>query len=300
MRRYSSMYSIAHSINHSITHSLDRAAQIPLPRVLAVFIILLLLLLVTIILLVAIYFSILQLVHNGDKYTQRFNDLYDTIVNWAVTTFNVSRDVVIGWLPNISLSSLAVTFASVLYELIPQALLCVLFTIYMLLDYHDSEEKTDIQRTIDERVRRYILIKISVSLLTAVLVSIVLVMCRVDMWFLFSTLTFLLNFIPNIGSMVAVLLPMPIVFFDPDQHWYTILIVFIVPSIIHFTIGNIIEPTFLGTNMDMSAVSVLVCLAFWGYIWGLVGAFISVRSRFQQQRYLIPHTHSRSSPNRCH
>ena len=54
------------------------------------------------------------------------------------------------------------------------------------------------------------------------------------------------------------------------------LIAIIAPAAFHFIIGNIIEPKLLGKSLDINPVTVLVSLVFWGGVWGIPGAVISV------------------------
>ena len=115
-----------------------------------------------------------------------------------------------------------------------------------------------------------------ISLVTAGLVTLILGALQVDMFFMFGLFTFLLNFIPSVGSMIAVLLPLPVLLLDPDQTVWTILLGMLLPATVQFGIGNFVEPNILGRSMNISAVAVLVALAFWGAVWGIVGAFMSV------------------------
>eukprot|EP00339_Tiarina_fusa_P018918 CAMPEP_0116999924 /NCGR_PEP_ID=MMETSP0472-20121206/2455_1 /TAXON_ID=693140 ORGANISM="Tiarina fusus, Strain LIS" /NCGR_SAMPLE_ID=MMETSP0472 /ASSEMBLY_ACC=CAM_ASM_000603 /LENGTH=189 /DNA_ID=CAMNT_0004699481 /DNA_START=702 /DNA_END=1271 /DNA_ORIENTATION=+ len=161
----------------------------------------------------------------------------------------------------------------------------------MLLEYDETRDKADLQRTIDKKIRSYILLKILISSITGVLVAIALVSLRLDMWLLFGLLSFLLNFIPSVGSMIAVLLPLPIALLDPDQTWWSILLVLLIPGLIQFGIGNFVEPNVMGKSMKMSAVAVLVSLAFWGGVWGIVGAFMSVPLTVMLHLWLISIDH---------
>ena len=82
------------------------------------------------------------------------------------------------------------------------------------------------------------------------------------MWLLFGLLAFLLNFIPNVGAMVAAILPLPIAILDPNQNWITILCIFFIPVTIHFMIGNFVEPKVMGKSFEMSAVSGMKFFSF--------------------------------------
>jgi AI-2 transport protein TqsA len=95
------------------------------------------------------------------------------------------------------------------------------------------------------------------------------------MAFLFGLLAFLLNFIPNIGSIIAMLLPLPIAVTQFEDPWM-ILAVVGVPGTVHVTIGNVIEPRLMGRGMELHPVTVLLSLAFWGLLWGVVGMVLAV------------------------
>ncbi len=88
-------------------------------------------------------------------------------------------------------------------------------------------------------------------------------------------LTFVLNFIPNIGSMIATVCPI-IIGLLQYGFGFTVISMAVILLIIQNVIGNIAEPHFLGTRMDLSPVFVLFSLIFWGWIWGIVGMFLAV------------------------
>jgi len=95
------------------------------------------------------------------------------------------------------------------------------------------------------------------------------------MTFVFALGAMVLNFIPTIGPIIAVALPMPIVFYAYDLHWQFFFILSTL-SILQFIIGNIIEPRVLGDIMDLHPITVLICLVFWALIWGVSGMFLAV------------------------
>ena len=95
------------------------------------------------------------------------------------------------------------------------------------------------------------------------------------MAFMFAILTFLLNFIPNIGSIVAVIIPMPIVLLQYGANHQFILALILLSSV-QTLIGNIFEPKIMGESMGLHPVTILFFLTFWGSIWGVIGMFLSV------------------------
>ena len=118
-------------------------------------------------------------------------------------------------------------------------------------------------------------VKIVTSLATALLIWIVLMAFKVKLAFLFGMFFFLLNFIPSVGSIIAVLLPTPVLFlqYGFGANFFVVLGLMIA---LEFTIGNLIEPRFLGDGMDLHPVVVIASLIFWSLVWGVPGAFLSV------------------------
>lgn len=112
-------------------------------------------------------------------------------------------------------------------------------------------------------------------MITGILVGILFLIFGVDLTFMFVVLTILLNFIPSIGSVIATLLPLPVIMlqFGFTAPFYVILIG---SGFIQFTIGNVVEPKFMGDSMDLHPVVVLMFLIFWGLVWGIPGMFLAV------------------------
>jgi AI-2 transport protein TqsA len=95
------------------------------------------------------------------------------------------------------------------------------------------------------------------------------------MAWLFAFIVFLLSFIPSIGPIIATLLPLPVAVTQFHDPW-TIAAVILIPGAIHMVIGNIIEPKLMGRGLELHPVTVLLALAFWGLLWGVVGMVLAV------------------------
>ncbi|MCF8243283.1 MAG: AI-2E family transporter [Melioribacteraceae bacterium] len=130
-------------------------------------------------------------------------------------------------------------------------------------------------RVITEQIQRYIATKFLISLTTGVLVGIVLWIFGVDFVIVWAFLTTMLNFIPNIGSAIAVILPTLMTLVQFESFGYTLLIGGII-AVIQNVIGNIIEPKIFGDRLGLNPIVILISLLVWGYIWGIVGMFLSV------------------------
>lgn len=125
------------------------------------------------------------------------------------------------------------------------------------------------------KVSGYVGTKLLLSLLTGCLTAIILFGMGVDLALLFSVLTVILNFIPNVGSIVSVLLPVPILLLQFGTTWETALVL-VSTTVVQFAIGNVLEPRIMGKSLALHPVVVLLALVFWGLIWGIPGMFLAV------------------------
>lgn len=128
---------------------------------------------------------------------------------------------------------------------------------------------------VNRRIQQYIGMKSAISLLTSLLGYALLRVVGVDFAALWALLIFLLNFIPNIGSLLAMVLPSLMALFQFDG-----LTAFIIVAggltAINFLIGNILEPAYMGRSLNLSPLMILLSLSIWGAIWGLAGMFLAI------------------------
>lgn len=124
-------------------------------------------------------------------------------------------------------------------------------------------------------VQRYIWIKTIVSVATGGACYIVLRLLGIDFAETWALLIFVLNYIPNIGSILAVTFPALIALVQFDSLGPFLVLVASLTAI-QLTIGSVIEPMFMGSSLNMSPLAIILSLAFWGTLWGIVGMFLSV------------------------
>jgi len=146
------------------------------------------------------------------------------------------------------------------------------------LKYAFADNKEAVSRnldSIDTQLQSYILIKTILSLITGAIATIILWIYGIDFAIVWGLLTFILNYIPNIGSLIATLAPIIVSFLEFGFGVKTISLSALL-LINQNVIGNFVEPHYLGKQMDLSPVFVLFSLIFWGWIWGIVGMFLAV------------------------
>jgi len=132
-----------------------------------------------------------------------------------------------------------------------------------------------IMEEIESRVQRYISLIVFISILTGVLVGATLSILGVQFAALFGFLAFLLSFIPNVGSVIATLLPIPIIFLSPEMSVAAKLLAIIIPSVIQVGVGSFVQPKMLGTSLQLHPIVLLLSLLFFTMIWGVAGAFLA-------------------------
>ena len=85
----------------------------------------------------------------------------------------------------------------------------------------------------------------------------------------------MLNYIPNIGSLIATILRVSFAFFQFGTFWAPFWI-FIITDGLDLVLGNIIEPRIMGKGLGLSPLLVFFSLLFWGWLWGIPGMILSV------------------------
>ncbi len=123
-------------------------------------------------------------------------------------------------------------------------------------------------------VNHYIAIKSLVSLGTALIITLALFLIGVDYPMLWGFLAFLLNFVPNIGSIIAAVpaILLALIQLGAGAAGATALVYLLV----NFIIGNFVEPRLLGRGIGLSTLVVFLSLIFWGWLLGPVGMLLSV------------------------
>jgi predicted PurR-regulated permease PerM len=143
------------------------------------------------------------------------------------------------------------------------------------LDKKNARKIIEVVEKIDGQIQKYLAIKTIVSLFTGILVTVVLLIFGVDFAIVFGFLTFLMNYIPNIGSFIATAFPIIIAFFQFETIWPAFWIMVLLMSI-QMIMGNLVEPRLMGRGLGLSPLVVLFFLFFWGWLWGIPGMILSV------------------------
>ena len=146
-------------------------------------------------------------------------------------------------------------------------------TLFLLLG-KKSKETSKEWNDIIGHVKKYIFTKFITSAATGILTGVIYWYLGLELAFIFGSLTFILNFIPVLGSVIAVLIPLPVAFLQFSDPTFVILVI-VLPIIVHIIIGNIIEPKIFGDAFGLHPITVILSLIFWGMIWGIIGVLLA-------------------------
>ncbi|MBT6581126.1 MAG: AI-2E family transporter, partial [Bacteroidetes Order II. Incertae sedis bacterium] len=140
---------------------------------------------------------------------------------------------------------------------------------------HYSERISSVLKVVDSHVRQYLVTKTLISLGTGFLTWAVLLVLGVDFPLVFGFIAFVLNFIPNIGSTISVLFPFALSLLQFESLFVPLFVILGLGGT-QMTMGNVVEPRILGYSLNISPLLILVCLIFWGWLWGIWGMVLAV------------------------
>ena len=222
------------------------------------------------------------------NYGEKFDKLFITISK------AVNNPIVVEYakaaVSKVNFASIATNVLNSLSSLLSDFMIIFIYVIFMLLEESAALHKldkmfprkdkqyyqvTDLFNKIDRAIRAYIGSMVLISLITAVVSYFALLIMGVDFPVLWAFLVFVLNFIPYIGPFISSLLPSVLAIFQFGDMWYFVY-VFAVMETIQIILGNFVQPKMMGKSLNISALTVLVALAFWGSIWGIVGMILSI------------------------
>jgi len=171
-----------------------------------------------------------------------------------------------------------------LFNMVGTTFLIFLIILFTLLEFGsfsvkakaiqiESDKSISYYSTILQNIRHYLGIKTLLCLSVGILVYLALLIIGVDYPLLWALIAALMNYIPNIGSIIATI---PTVLFALIQLGLGgALWTLVTTMIIHNVLGNLIEPRIMGKGLGLSTLVVFLSLLFWGFTLGMVGMFLS-------------------------
>ncbi|WP_370086779.1 AI-2E family transporter [Ekhidna sp.] len=246
-------------------------------------------------------FNVIQaLIENGDTILNSISTDLRPFINDYTVYFGVTfkegelRDLVVEMLQTGQFWSASGSFINGLSGMAAELLMTILYfagllgaitqydqTISYLIgsSSRDKEKSLQVFHRIKNSVGSYIKVKTLVSLLTGVGVGLVCLFFGIDYALLWGFLAFVLNYIPYIGSLIAIIPPLVLGIIDSSSV-SQVLMIFVCLEGVQLIMGNIIEPKLMGDSFSMNTVSVLFGFVFWAFLWGTAGMLLAVPLTF--------------------
>jgi predicted PurR-regulated permease PerM len=194
-----------------------------------------------------------------------------------------------GFIKDLSVQRMLVNIYGVFTTLTSSAVLIALYVIFLFVEQHFFRQKMNalfpqrghrqlvdnILTHIVKDMQTYLGLKTLLSFITAIASWVIMKAVDLDFAEFWALLIFFLNYIPNIGAIVATVFPALLALIQFDS-WIPFIIVTSGIVAIQFVIGNFLEPRFLSKSLNLSPLVILFALALWGAIWGILGMFLAV------------------------
>jgi len=264
----------------------QRLVRWRVPRVLAISLLVGAIVLVAVLLLAYLGTSLNELARTLPQYRSWLVVPLQNLEPWLERAgIGITVDELIKYIDPNAAMSLVSRLLSQLSSAMSSIFLLLLTVVFMLLEVPQLPAKMQqlmarptegmgaIQRALDS-VSRYLVLKTAISLVTGLVIWGMLVLMEVRFAFIWGLLAFALNYIPNIGSVLAAIPPIAQVLVFGG--FYDALIVLAGYLLINLIFGNILDPRLMGRGLGLSTLVVFLSLIFWGWLLGLVGMLLSV------------------------
>ncbi len=230
--------------------------------------------------------SLNDLSRNLPGYEDRLSDMTVGLLSWLQGLgLEVSSEVLHDYFDPQKIFKMAVNTLARIRGLLTNAFLILLTVVFIMLEasafpqklqaaLKDPEESLGRFRIFTTSVNRYLALKTLFSLITGVTIWIWLTILGVDFPLVWGLVAFLLNYVPNIGSIIAAI---PAVLLALIQYGMgSALLACLGYAVVNVLIGSIIEPRVMGRGLGLSTLVVFLSLVFWGWVLGPVGMLLSV------------------------
>jgi len=229
--------------------------------------------------------SVHQFSANIDLYAAKLTTYYESLATFmSGLGVEIPASEISGLVNSKQIMRFSTAIIEGISSIFTNGFIVILTVVFMLLESQHFTAKIEFAdkdkatmkhiNQIFSQIKSYMVIKALISLLTGFIVYVALTLIGTDYAFLWGVLAFLLNFIPNIGSIIAAV---PAVLITLVQlGGVSALLVSLLYLVINVLIGSIVEPKVMGRGLGLSTLVVFISLIFWGWLLGLVGMLLSI------------------------
>ena len=282
-------FCLALFLSFALTPVLDFLVRKRVPKSVALVGLLILTVIVLFLIGVLFYSSGKSLASELPSYNEMMRSFLES-VDHNLTNPRLKAEVV-GWINGLNAEKVGGVILSALgpfVSFISELLLVFVFMIFILAGRGRMEKKiaqafsedqakamTHAVRRIDQQVQRYFAVHSLVCLVTGALATLILALFGLPFAVVFGVLTFLLNYIPTLGSIIATALPVLLAAFYFGTLGPAIGILVLLMTV-NIVLGNVVEPRIMGKGLGLSPLLVLFSLFFGSWLWGIPGMILAV------------------------
>ena len=255
------------------------------PDILSILIVILFFIIFIILIVKLIGTSVTDFSANIDGYSDKLSLYYSSLVHdGEIFGFTLPIDTFSTIIDSKRIMLFATSIMKSMSSMLTNGFVILLTVVFMLLEsthfaqkIEFADKSKDTMKQINEifaKIQNYMVLKSLISLLTGFIIWLALSLIGTDYAFLWAVLAFMLNFIPNIGSIIAAV---PAVLITLVQ--YGFVSAFLVVGVyfgVNIIIGSILEPKIMGKGLGLSTLVVFLSLLFWGWLLGIVGMLLSI------------------------
>ena len=205
--------------------------------------------------------SISSLGNRLDAYQHRVRDLWSIVVYMLEPLGLHVPESTLQLLPSQAISSYLQPLLISSLGLLNDFLLVLIFLVFLLLE--PSAPRSSLRKRVDNSISRYIILKSLVCLGLASWAFVVFSALDFPLALFLAIATYILTFIPNLGPLLAVCLPLPICLLDVSVAPNAGVLAVLLPGIAHVVVGNVLEPYLFGSQFRMSPVIILFSIGVW-------------------------------------
>jgi predicted PurR-regulated permease PerM len=237
----------------------------------------------------------IEISNQSEYLVSRFQDKFMALIDWGVNVFRleeqyaklqtdmfsvISIKTVTGFAGDIaqnigSFSSSFLMFALYYIMILPGMANYKRYISFVGQEGKSGESLMHNFEKIHKTIMGYLSVKNTTSLITATIFYVLCLFFGIKFAIFWAFLTYVLNFIPTIGSIIATFFPTIMLFIQTDSYG-VLAFFFILAGTVQFLVGSIIEPIIMSNKLSLNTVTVLIGLFFWGAMWGVTGMMLSV------------------------
>ena len=234
-----------------------------------------------------IYEQVSSLAGNTSVYETRIDEIITSLENTTIFGQSISIDEINKAVREYDIEGLVSSLLASTAAVLANSLTVLFFLVFIIAEATllpgriakawpgPSKKKIkEVAIQIEKSINKYIVVKTALGVGTAICTAVILILFGIELWFVWAVLTFFLNYVPYIGSLIATIPPLLLGVLSLNPMWALTLGILLISN--QQLWGNIIETKWTGEHLDISPVLLLIVVAFWFWLWGIVGMIIAV------------------------